>query len=134
MSDEVSTQLEAPVKSATGFGSQAKFRQIVVALIALAILVAGGVLNPSQERHFEAISNVIQLRQLDASGSKSAFVISASYNNFFLFSTVTFGDNGYLAGTRLVSYGFFGVVKTTGGIQDVMFAIFKRTDEKEQRK
>ncbi len=115
--------------------ARSKFPRVIFGLVALAIVPLAALLNPSQERHFEDIDKIIQRRQLSVGDTgHSSVALLASYNNYFLFSTVTFGHNQVMDDSRMLSSGFLGTVKTSGNIQTVMFAIFEwdKTQKKKE--
>ena len=107
---------------------------VILALVGLVIFVAAALLNPNQDRHFEEIDKIVRRRQISVDGPEhSAIAVLASYNNYFLFSTVTFGDNKVMQNSLTLSYGFFGTVKTTGNITDVMREINSAWDKLQKK-
>jgi hypothetical protein len=113
--------------------ARSKHPRVIFSLVVLAIVPLAALLNPSQARHFEEIDKIIQRRQLSL-GDTASVAVLASYNNYFLFSTVTFGHNHVMDDSRILSYGFLGTVKTSGNIQTVMFAIYEwaKTQKKKE--
>jgi hypothetical protein len=68
--------------------------------------------NPDQAAHLRAIKDTSALTSPhSATFAASDFTSAMSYNNYFLFSTVTFLDH-------VVSWGAFGKVYTTNRISD----------------
>jgi hypothetical protein len=111
---------------------RSKVQRIIIAFAALAVIVAAALLNPSQDRHFDEIDKIIHRRELSIGDGQYTVHVLASYNNYVLFSTVTFGNNKLMGESRVLSYGFFGAVKTTGKIKSVMAAIFEWEQNKEK--
>lgn len=67
--------------------------------------------NPDQAAHLRAMKETVELKPHDPSTVPTAFLIAASYNNYFLFSTTTILDH-------VTSWGAFGKVSTTERIFD----------------
>lgn len=78
--------------------------------------------NPGQDYHLKEIREVVVERQLTNEESYGILRLS-SYENYYLFSLVTFGKEGSVIGHHVLSYGVFGVVKTTGEISEAALAI-----------
>jgi hypothetical protein len=125
MKQNTEPDVQSPAAPVATVVPRPKGQRIFVAFAALAIVVAAALLNPSQDRHFEEIDQIIQRRQLSIGDGQSAVHLLASYNNYFVFSTVTFGGNKLMDDSRVLSYGFFGTVKTTGNIKPVMVTIYE---------
>ena len=95
--------------------------------------LAAATLNPSQEHHLSEIASTFS-RKLYPQDQKNsiklyALSMSSSYNNYFIFSTITFGGNNLYPAQYLLSYGFFGAVKTTDRINTTVADINKFVDE-----
>jgi hypothetical protein len=99
--------------------------RLVIAFVIFAIVTAAALLNPSQDRHFEELDRIMQRRELSLGDVQSTVHLLASYNNYFVFSTVPFGGNKLMANSPVLSYGFFGTVKTTGNITPVTLRIYE---------
>jgi len=54
---------------------------------------------------------------------------SCSFNNYFIFSTTTFGGSLITPHKYLLSYGFFGTVKTTANIDHALSDLDKFIEE-----
>ena len=76
------------------------------ALVALAFAT-----NPDQATHLKAIKDTAALTGSQPYSAASDFTSAMSYNNYFMFSTVTLADS-------VVSWGAFGRVHTTSRISD----------------
>jgi hypothetical protein len=69
--------------------------------------------NPGQAAHLTAIRETLKLRYQPSPTSNSmseVWIMMSSYNNYMLFSTITFKD-------KIVSFGFLGRVQTTDDIR-----------------
>ena len=67
--------------------------------------------NPDQAAHLRTIKETSALTSPQPYSAASDFTSAMSYNNYFLFSTVTLAD-------AIVSWGAFGKVYTTNRISD----------------
>ena len=101
-------------------------RWMILALVLLVAVTTSIVLNPTQDRHFREIDKIVDRRKI-SDGQIENFTITrgARYNSYFVFSTVTFGENGIMEEKRLLSYGFWGTVNTT----DDIMTVIRRIDE-----
>jgi hypothetical protein len=100
-------------------------RYTLQAFVGLSILlIIGALLNPGQEKHLEALRKVTDAKKLSESEVPSEVVVRISkYRDYFVFSTVIFGENNLIQEPVTISYGFLGAVKTTSRINDVLYAI-----------
>ena len=78
------------------------------------------VLNPSQDRQLDEVSKVATRRaSLESDNLEHLWVPKLStYNNYIVFSTITYEWAG--SEEKMLSFGFLGIVQTTGNIGDVM--------------
>ena len=99
--------------------------RLVSVILAVAAIILTAVLNPNQEQHLKAIQAIAEARKLSNSQVPVDIITRISkYHDYFVFSTLRF-ESTIMDRHPTVSYGFLGVVKTTGAIQDVLFAIDK---------
>jgi hypothetical protein len=92
-------------------------RNLIIAGIALLLLFAS-FMNPDQSSHLKAIKETVALRKPDRATDISNILMPVvHYNNYFVFSTTTFGTSG-----ATLTYGYFGQVQTTDGI-GILFGI-----------
>lgn len=92
------------------------------------------VANPSQNRHLEEVIKVAALR--DPSRLTTEYQVVTrfpEYNDYLIFSTISFGNNGYTSSEYTLTYGFLGFVKTTGYIRDVMLDIAVSTKNQREK-
>jgi hypothetical protein len=82
-----------------------------IAVSCAAIVVLAFATNPDQATHLKAIRDTATLTASQPYSAASDFTSAMSYNNYFLFSTVTLADS-------VVSWGAFGRVQTTNRISD----------------
>jgi hypothetical protein len=116
-------QVQPPEAPSAPTTPQPKLPLIIVCFVLIAAFVVAALLNPSEDIHLQEIDKAIRRRDFSASSAVLAVHYAASYNNLFLFSTVTFGNNYLMEDGCVLNYGFFGTVKTAGSIHPVMIAV-----------
>lgn len=105
-----------------------------IATLALLSLLAA-TLNPSQEQHLKDIEAIAKRKDYPLDDVKIyALNKGCSYNNYFLFSTTTFGGNRMISQKYLMSYGLFGFVKTTASVDPAVADLTKFLQELQQKK
>lgn len=122
MNQNPGPETQASTEPVDPVAARPKANPLVVVLVSFALVGVAALLNPPQKRHFEEIDQIVQMRGLSNGIAWSTVHKFASYNDYFLFSTVSIGGNDFME-ERVLSYGFFGIVKTTTEINKVIFKI-----------
>lgn len=71
--------------------------------------------NPTQASHLMAIRETAALEKGMSTYSAKTALILARYNNYWLFSTTTFGE-------LTLTYGYFGKIQTTNDVSRAVFS------------
>ena len=88
-------------------------RNLILVGIALgvAVLILAFFTNPDRAAHVKAMKSAVGLRKSDsASAAMELLLPDLKYNNYFVFSTTSFG-------TKNFTYGYFGRIQTTNAME-----------------